>query len=48
MQLSKKVKNFWGFFSPFLESTSNFRHFEKKDDTHCLCISKIADCQGHL
>ena len=48
MQLSKKVKNFWGFFSPFLESTSDFRHFGKKDDSHDLCISEITDWQRHV
>ena len=32
MQLSGKWKNFYHFFVPFLESTSNFKHFEKKDD----------------
>ena len=34
MQLSEKRKNFSQFFVPFLESTSNFEHFEKKDDCH--------------
>ena len=32
MQLSKKAKNF--FVGAFLNSTSNFEHFEKKDDLH--------------
>ena len=30
MQLSKKLKPFSQFFSPFLKSSSNFEHFEKK------------------
>ena len=30
MQLSEKGKTFSQFFVPFLESTSNFGHFEKK------------------
>ena len=30
MQLSEKRKSFWEFFVPFLESTSNFKSFEKK------------------
>ena len=34
MQLSEKRKTFSEFFVPFLESTSNFKHFEKKDDRH--------------
>ena len=32
MQVSEKRKTFFQFFVPFLESTSNFKHFEKKDD----------------
>ena len=28
MQLSEKRKSFFEFFVPFLESTSNFKHFE--------------------
>ena len=31
-QLSEKRKTFPQFFVPFLESTYNFKHFEKKDD----------------
>ena len=34
MQFSEKQKSFSKFFVPFLESTSNFNHFEKKDDCH--------------
>ena len=34
MQLSEKRKRFSEFLVPFLESTSNFEHFEKKDDDH--------------
>ena len=34
MQLSKKRKSFFEFFVPFLESASNFQHFEKEDDFH--------------
>ena len=36
MQLSKKVKAFSGYFTQFLESTSNFKHFEKTDDPPSL------------
>ena len=32
MQLSEKRKTFSQFFVPFLESTSNFKRFQKKDD----------------
>ena len=34
MQLSEKRKSFSEFFVPFLESTSNFKHFEKNDHFH--------------
>ena len=34
MKLSEKRKNSSQFFVPFLESTSSFKHFEKKDDCH--------------
>ena len=34
MQLSEKRKTFSEFFVLFLESTSNFKDFEKKDDIH--------------
>ena len=45
MQLSEKRKTFSEFFVPFLESTSNFKHFEKKDDRHSYFISEITDCE---
>ena len=34
MQLSGKRNIFSQFFVPFLESTSNFKHFEKQNDGH--------------
>ena len=34
MQVSEKRKSFFQFFVPFLESISNLKHFEKKDDGH--------------
>ena len=34
MQLSEKEKIFSQIFVRFLESTSKFKHFEKKDDCH--------------
>ena len=45
MQLSLKPTIFSDFFVPFLESTSNFKHFEKKDDRHSYFISEIPDCE---
>ena len=34
MQLSEKQKTISQFFLRFLESISNFKHFEEKDDPH--------------
>ena len=34
MQLSEKGKTFCEFFLAFLESTSNFKHFENDEDSH--------------
>ena len=47
MQLSKKLKLFSQFLSPFSKSSSYFEHFEKKDDIHSQCISEIIDCQRY-
>ena len=33
------------FFPAFLDCTSNFIHFEKKDDRHSYFISEIRDCE---
>ena len=45
MQLSKKRNAFPQFFLPFLESTSNFKRFEKKDNRDRQCICEIRDCE---
>ena len=45
MQISEKRKSFSEFFVRFQESTSNFKHFEKKDDGHSQCVSGITDCE---
>ena len=45
LHLSKKQKTFANFFSPILKLTSNFEHFETKDDAHRLCIFEIMDCK---
>ena len=34
MQLSEKRKTFPRYIAPFLESTSNFKDFEKTNDGH--------------
>ena len=38
MQLSQKGKTFSPFFAPFLDSISNFEHFERKDDRHSIFL----------
>ena len=45
MQLSLKATIFSNFFVPFLESTSNFKHFERKDDSHSCFIWEIRHCE---
>ena len=45
MQLPQQKKTFSQFFSPFSKSKLNFKHFEKKDDTHRFCISEITDSE---
>ena len=45
MELSLKAITFSDFLVPFLESTSNFKHFEKKDDRHTYFISEITECE---
>ena len=45
MQLSLKPTIFSDFFVPFLKSTSNFKHFEKKDDSRSYFILEIRHCE---
>ena len=45
MELSKKLLTFLEFYAPFLKSISYFEFFEKKDDPHCLYISKFTECE---
>ena len=45
MQLSEKRKTFSEFFVPFPDDTSNFKHFEIKDDRHSKCICEFTDCE---
>ena len=45
VQLSHNHKWFSQFFAAFLKSRINFQHFEKKDNPHSFCISKITDCE---
>ena len=43
--LSKKQKTFCVFLSEFLKSIWNFEYFERKYDSHSLCISKRTYCE---
>ena len=45
MQLSEKRKTFSESFVAFLECTSNFKHFERKEDRHSKSLFEITDCQ---
>ena len=40
---SLKPKTFAWFFIPFMESPSNFKHFQKKEDSHSQYISENND-----
>ena len=46
MQLSQKEKTFCQFFVAFWKSSLNFKHFEKKDDTHSFRIFEIEDSEN--
>ena len=41
MLLSRKQITFSYFISSFLKSSLNLEHFQKKDDPHSSCVSKI-------
>ena len=45
MQLSLKPKIGSDFLARFHEATSNFKHFEKKDDRHTYFILEITECK---
>ena len=45
MQLSLKPKTCSDSLVPIVESTSIFKHFEKKDDRHTYFISENTDCE---
>ena len=45
MEFSLKTAIFSDFFLSFLESTSNFKHFGKKNDRHTYFISEITECE---
>ena len=45
MNLSEKLKVFSQLFTAFLKPTFNFKHFEKRDESHSLGVSEIIDCE---
>ena len=45
MHLSLKPKIFSDLFVPFLDSTSNYKHFEKIDDRNTYFLSEITECE---
>ena len=45
MLIFLKAKTLSDFVVPFLESTSNFKHFEKKYGPHSYFISEITECE---
>ena len=45
MELSEEGKTFGQFFVQFMESTSNFKHLERKNDLRSQFISEITDLE---
>ena len=45
MVISPKSKTFSQFFIASIKSTLNSEYFEKKDQSHSLCITEIIDCE---
>ena len=45
LQLSLKLKTLSNFSNQFLESGSNFKHFEKEDYRHSYFIPEITGCE---
>ena len=43
--ISRKTKNFSGFFIASLKSILNLEYFEKKDQSHSLSITEINNCR---
>ena len=46
MILSQKQKTFSHFFRPFFKGRWNFKHFEKNDDPHRVCIFEITESEN--
>ena len=48
MQLSEKLKTFYGFSIAFSESALNFEHFEKRNEPHSSSSSEVIDSQRRV
>ena len=46
MKLSHKQKTLWEFFAAFLKFRLNFKHFQKKDHPHKVCIVEVTDSEN--
>ena len=47
MQLYKILKTFSQHFAQLVQSTSNFKHFEKKDNPRGVYIFEVTHCERH-
>ena len=47
MQLYKILKTFSQHFTELAQSTSNFKHWEKKDDPLTVCIFEVTHGERH-
>ena len=45
MQLPQKEKTFSELFTNFFKCALDFKHFQKKDESHRSCISEITDSE---
>ena len=45
MQLSQKLKTFFGFFNVFSKPRLSFEHLQRKDHAHSLFISEATECE---
>ena len=47
MQLSEILQTFSQHIAQLVQSTSDFHHFEEKDDTRSVCIFEVTYCERH-
>ena len=43
MQISRKLKTFFGFSIPFLKSSLNLEYFKREDQSHSLSITEVSN-----